>query len=366
MWDAWAAYDDVAVPVIANERQSVGVATSNGDQTAADRDEAIAYAAYRLLGHRYRNSPGAAESMESFDVIMKTLGYDRKMTAVTGNSPAAVGNRIAAAVIEFGRTDGAYEEEEYIHFDSGYRPVNEPMVVADAGTGPLQDPNHWQPLQLSVSIDQAGRELPDGTQIYLGPHWGSVTPFALPEIGKGMLHYDPGPPPVLEGETRAEYQDVFLEVLRIGTMLSPDDGVMIDISPAARGANSLGANDGTGHSVNPFTGMPYEPNLVKRGDWARVISEFWADGPDSETPPGHWNVLANRVTDHPVNERRLQGKGAPLDPLEWDVKLYLALNGALHDAAIAAWGIKAHYDYVRPITAIRYMASCGQSSWKKV
>ena len=64
---------------------------------------------------------------------------------------------------------------------------------------------------------------------------------------------------------------------------------MIDISPRSFGNNSLGANDGAGYDVNPVTGKPYAPNLVKRGDWSRVIAEFWADGPDSETPPGHWN-----------------------------------------------------------------------------
>ena len=40
-----------------------------------------------------------------------------------------------------------------------------------------------------------------------------------------------------------------------------------------------------------------------------VIAEFWADGPDSELPPGHWNTLANYVTDHPLLERRLGGAG---------------------------------------------------------
>ena len=42
--------------------------------------------------------------------------------------------------------------------------------------------------------------------------------------------------------------------------------------------------------------------------------------------------------------------------------MYLALNGATHDAAIAAWGLKGHYDSVRPISMIRYMAGLGQSS----
>jgi len=34
----------------------------------------------------------------------------------------------------------------------------------------------------------------------------------------------------------------------------------------------------------------------------------------------------------------------------------------MHDAAIAAWSVKGYYDFVRPITAIRYMLSKGQSS----
>ena len=39
-----------------------------------------------------------------------------------------------------------------------------------------------------------------------------------------------------------------------------------------------------------------------------------------------------------------------------------ALNGALHDAAIAAWNHKGVYDSSRPISFIRYMGQLGQSS----
>ena len=46
----------------------------------------------------------------------------------------------------------------------------------------------------------------------------------------------------------------------------------------------------------------------------------------------------HRRHDPPDFERRLNGTGPELDPLEWDVKTYFALNGAVHDAAIAAWG----------------------------
>ena len=90
------------------------------------------------------------------------------------------------------------------------------------------------------------------------------------------------------------------------------------------------------------------------------MTEFWADGPSSETPPGHWNVLANVVSDSPLLAARV-GAGAAAR-LKWDVRLYFALNGAVHDAAIAAWGIKREYNGVRPISMIRYLAGNGQST----
>ena len=108
--------------------------------------------------------------------------------------------------------------------------------------------------------------------------------------------------------------------------------------------------------------MPYESQVVPRGDYTRVLAEFWADGPESETPPGHWFVLLNYVNDQPELKRQFRGKGPELDALSWDIKAYMALGGAMHDAAITAWGIKGWYDYIRPISALRGMADRGQSS----
>src|SRR5262249_18556533 len=90
-------------------------------------------------------------------------------------------------------------------------------------------------------------------------------------------------------------------------------------------------------------------------------AEFWADGPTSETPPGHWNVLTNYVGDR-LTTKTIGGAGAEVGALEWDVKAYLAVNGALHDAAVACWGTKRIYDSARPISMIRYMGERGQSS----
>ncbi len=362
MWDAWAAYDDTARQVLTDERASVDERAAAEDVAAA-RHEAISYAAYRVLYNRYRDSPGAYESLTSFDNLMKELGYDPDYSGREGPSPAALGNRIGNHIVDLGYDDGADELGSYA-FEWEYRPANRPMVVANSGSGVVHDPNRWQPLALRMFIDQAGRQQAGGVQRFIGSHWGAVTPFSLADEGMADegVYLDPGPPPYLGGDGSLEYQMAFAQVAHYSATLTPDDGVLMDISPGAFGNNSLGTNDGRGHPVNPVTGEPYAPNVVKRGDWARVIAEFWADGPDSETPPGHWNTLANYVTDHPLLERRLGGEGRELGPLEWDLKLYLALNGATHDAAICAWGLKGHYDYVRPITAIRYMAGLGQSS----
>ncbi|HEY6057003.1 MAG TPA: vanadium-dependent haloperoxidase, partial [Candidatus Limnocylindrales bacterium] len=174
---------------------------------------------------------------------------------------------------------------------------------------------------------------------------------------------DPGPPPLLgDPATDAAYKAQAVEVIRDSSQLDPGPGIEVDISPGVRGANTLGTNDGHGRPVNPATGQPYAPDLVNQGDFARVLTEFWADGPKSETPPGHWNVIANTVSDQLAPDLRVGGTGPTVDRLQWDVKMYLALNGAVHDAAIAAWGLKGAYDSVRPISMIRYLGGLGQSS----
>ncbi len=73
-------------------------------------------------------------------------------------------------------------------------------------------------------------------------------------------------------------------------------------------------------------------------------------------------MIANQVADSPGFVARIGGAGPTVDRLEWDVKMYLALNGAVHDAAIATWGVKGFYDSARPISMIRYMGGKGQSS----
>jgi hypothetical protein len=353
MWDAWAAYDPGARGYFVDEKHEA-------DDVEAAREAAISFAAYRVLLHRYSLAANLQATFDDLVARMESLCYRIDYVDDEGDSPAALGNRIAATVIERGREDGSLEENRYI--DTNYRPVNAPLVVADGGAN-MVDPSHWQPLALARIVAQNGQPLPGNVQRFVGPHWGHVAGFALPGSEQG-LPADPGSPPALgtDPASRAAFGQAAIEVIRASSELDPGDGVTIDISPGARGDNDLGTNDGDGHDDNPATGAPYEPNVVLQGDFARVLTEFWADGPDSETPPGHWNTIANEVSDTPGFELRIGGEGEPVDRLQWDVKLYFALNGAVHDAAVAAWGAKGYYDTARPISMIRYMGGKGQST----
>jgi len=352
MWDAWAAYDATADGYLVRERLSAS-------DVAAAREEAISYAAYRVLEHRYdpRLSTGGAVSEVCFREFMNVLGYDPDDTIATGDSPRALGNRIGAAVVAMTIEDGSNEANNYAD-TTGWMPTNPPLYV-DQPAISIVDPDIWQQLDLAVSIAQNGIPLGGGAQPYIGANWGLVRPFALTRASASDSYF-PGERPPVSGEPGLA-EDV-VEVIRRSAELDPALPATIDTSPASTGNNPLGTNDGTGYDVNPATSGPYAPHVVPLGDFGRVLAEFWADGPRSETPPGHWNTLANYVADDPDHVRLWEGTGTELDPLEWDVRTYFAINGAVHDAAIAAWELKRRYTSSRPITLIRYMASLGQSS----
>ena len=348
MYDAWSAYDPISKGYIYDAPAALA---PGGDVTAA-RNEAISYAAYRLISSRYVGSPGGATTQTRLDTQMAALGYDKGFTSTAGDSPAALGNRIAAAYMARALTDGSNVQNNYAD-TTGYNPVNAPLVVNGTGSGQT-DYNHWQPLQITHNGVTA-------TQHFVTPQWGGVTTFALdrpaPDAAYGS-NLVAGPPQF----GSAAFKDAALQVLTFSSQLDPSQNVMIDISPGARGNNDLGTNNGGGRAINPKTGVAYAPQVVNQADYGRVLAEFWADGPRSETPPGHWNTIANGVSDALGSNKHINGTGPTVDDLQWDVKMYFALNGAIGDAAIATWDNKRRSDYARPISMIRTMAGLGQSS----
>ena len=375
MWDAWAAYDtNGAVGYVYRGKHAAA------DVTAARR-EAISYAAYRLLKERHVYSRTAATTLAADDAQMAALGYNTNNASRDTSTPAGVGNSVYDAVSAWFINDGArqtngvpYPDQnpplaypDYPVGQGGYVYLNTYPLATDRpgiddGFGhTIIDVNHWQRLQIVNAVDQNG--FPQGPiQTYLGAQWLGVRAFALTRLDPTKPWIDLGPPPYLNGVGDADFRSNVVDVIRRGSELTPDDGVTVDISPGAFGNNTLGMNDGHGHAINPATGLPYATNIVKRGDFVRVLAEFWADGPNSETPPGHWNVMANNVGDNTNFVKRIGGTGSVLDDLEWDVKTYFAVNAAVHEAGCAAWSLKRYYDGWRPISAIRYMALRGQSS----
>ncbi|WP_418603536.1 FG-GAP-like repeat-containing protein [Hwangdonia sp.] len=398
LYDIWSVYHQQGKPYLlgntVNNFTREFMEFIPNESLEASTKKAMSFAAYRLLTHRFQNSPNKEATLARFNLIMEELGYDTNYTStsyLSGNA-ADFGNYVGQALIHYGLSDNSRESSGYDN--SFYQPVNPPMVLNTSGqTTKLTNPNRWQPLTFNTFIDQSGNIIQGSTPEFLSPEWGSVFPFALlPETktthqrngNNYVMHHDPGMPPQLNTATQSTssnyYKWNFSLVSLWSSHLDPFDGVQWDISPNSLGNTDIqlfpkhfkdypdfydrfsGGDIGTGHAINPITGNAYEAQVVPRGDYTRVLAEYWADGPDSETPPGHWFTLLNYVTDHEHFIRKFNGKGHELSPLEWDVKAYFIMGGALHDSAIAAWGIKGWYDYIRPISAIRYMCNLGQSS----
>lgn len=390
MYDAWAAFSAGAEPYLLGKTLRGFVCNLDSFPSPTDlhpaREQAISHAAFRLIAHRFAASPGASVTANATSTLMQNLGYDVSNASVTyqGGSAAALGNYIAQCYIDYGLQDGSNEANDYAN--TAYVPANPTLEPELPGNPNIVDLDRWQPIRLSQFIDQSGNVITNEPE-FLGPEWGQVAPFALSDADKTTyqrgnfdyeVYFDPGAPPSNSGADSDEYKWGFELVSVWASHLDPADGVMIDISPASVGNIQqypasvadydqfydffAGGDSSQGYASNPVTGAAYAQQIVPRGDYARVLAEFWADGPESETPPGHWFVILNEVSDHPDLVKRFAGAGSELGPLEWDVKAYFMLGGAMHDAAIAAWGIKGRYDYIRPVSAIRGMAERGQSS----
>ena len=144
----------------------------------------------------------------------------------------------------------------------------------------LSGPGYWVPT-------------PPALAAYLLPQWGQVAPFAITSSSQ----FRPTGPPAL---TSAKWADAYNEVKALGAA-----------------TNSTRTADQT------------------------EIALFWADGAGTETPPGHWNHIAQGIA------------AARGNTLEQNARLFALLNLAMADAGICAWDAKYTFFNWRPVTAIR-------------
>ena len=345
MYDSWAIVNDKGSTYLIGN--SINDYTSEFNSfTSTDPDHinnirSISYAAYRLILHRFSNSPGYERVLAKANSLMNILGLDTNYFESEGyeTSPSDLGNYIAEQYIQYGLLDGSNEQADYIN--QYYEPVNEPLAPIFAGNQTITDPNRWQPLSLDIFVDQSGNVLSETTPEFLGAEWGSVWSFGLNEEdlteferdgNTYKVYHDPGIPPLIDDndETNELFIESFSMVSVWGSHLSPEDDTIWDISPNSIGNVDddtyptdfsdftsfynyyNGGDTSQGYSVNPITNESYEVQNVKRGDYTRVLAEYWADGPDSETPPGHWFVLLNTFSDNTQLEKKFHGQGDEL------------------------------------------------------
>ena len=120
MYDAWAVYDPVAETYLLGKMvhgfQSNYRAVPTPDDILSAQEEAISFAVYRLILHRFASSPGAVEIRASVNALMDSLGYNRFNRSTNYKcGPAEMGNYIAAQIIDYGFLDGSNEASVVFH-----------------------------------------------------------------------------------------------------------------------------------------------------------------------------------------------------------------------------------------------------------
>lgn len=302
MYDAWAAYDDVALATT-----TFGLHRRPAEErTEANKREAMSVAAYVVLVNLYFD-------LRSRDVcfldLMYALGYDidpdgddDANLSADLSTPGGVGAWAGRMVVANRRGDGSNEdcdtrEGSCIYPDnSGYRPVNAPAPVT--GTLVITDPNRWQPLIVTDLETTSGVCEPGllRAQAFTTPHWGSVNSFAL---GSTPVTGTVGPI-VWSAEDPGPYELQVRELISISAELD---------------------------------------------DEKKAIAEYWANGPDTVLPPGHWITFAQLVSERDAHT------------LDDDAKMFFALGNGVLDAGIMAWRLKRQYDSVRPLSAVHFALS---------
>jgi len=249
------------------------------------KTQAMSQAAYRVLVDQFPTE------VATFDLAMTSLGLIPSPSQ-DASTPEGIGNLVAKAILDDRSRDGANQRGELaasgeIYADyTGYTPSNLPVSATEAS--PITNtphPDRWQPLSY---VDKNGKlQIPP----FIAPHWENVRPFALTSASQ----FRPAPP---EPITAQAFLDQAKHVIEI------------------------------------------QNNLTTK---QKIIAEYWADGPKSELPPGHWELFAMCVSERDHHT------------LGDDAKMFFVLANSIHDAAISTWEAKRYYDYVRPITAIRHL-----------
>ncbi len=98
MYDIWAVFDEKADTFFLGKTVGDFTCVYDGFYIEEPIDEArkkaISYAVYRIMLHRFSNSPGMEDIYLSINNFMDELGYDKNMTSIDyhDGNVAALGN----------------------------------------------------------------------------------------------------------------------------------------------------------------------------------------------------------------------------------------------------------------------------------
>lgn len=191
VYDAWAAYDPVAVGT-----QLGGTLRRPAlEHNEAYKSKAISFAAYRALLDLFP----APDLQALATAYMRDRGYDPDDMSTDKNTPSGIGNLAAAAVLNARHPDGSNQLGGYAD-TTGYQPVNTVDKVNDRW--------RWQPLKVGTA-----------EQKFATPQWGKVTPFALTRPDQFPV---PGP------DRSKDYRKEVQNVVKFSAQLKDDDKMIAE------------------------------------------------------------------------------------------------------------------------------------------
>lgn len=204
MYDAWAAYDDKAV----GTRLGASLRRPANERTQANKEKAIAYAAYRALLFVY------AEDAWWLAAQMQKMGYDPKDESENLTSAAGIGNAAAAAVIAYRAHDGGNQLGD--ETGSSGQPYSDYTYYQARNTPEkIIDPTTWLPIPFA---DGKGGVVQPG---FLTPHWYRVKPFVI----ESSRQFRAPPPPVFGSEQLKKEMD---EVIAVNARLTLEQKAIVE------------------------------------------------------------------------------------------------------------------------------------------
>ena len=169
IYDAWAAYDPVAVDTRQRLRATPELRQPATERTQDNKEKAVSFAAYAALVDLFPARQSIFRDYMERPVADGGLGY--QVDGSDTSTAATVGTLAAKAVLDYRHNDGSNQL-------NGYADPCEPACY--------QPVNTWDKIRTPTAGSRCvcpphprGDRVHRGSQRFLTPHWRNVTPFAL-------------------------------------------------------------------------------------------------------------------------------------------------------------------------------------------